>query len=118
MRSRSAGRLSIPLPPPRISLLVQTEETHLSAIEADRRLAGLAAKLGWRYSRYADDLTFGLPVEHQDAPRTGLLIGGAGRIVRDEGFKLHPRKTRISQSGSRQRVTGLVVNGPGAPGGT
>ncbi len=89
--------------------------TNTLCLRLDRRLAGLAAKLGWRYSRYADDLTFSLPAPRRSEPRTGLLLGAVGRIVRDEGFALHPKKTRISRSGARQRVTGLVVNGKAAP---
>ena len=32
-----------------------------------------------------------------------------------EGFRLHPQKTRVARAGSRQKVTGLVVNGPSPP---
>src|SRR5262245_6912154 len=39
--------------------------TNALCLRLDRRLAGLAAKYGWRYTRYADDLTFSLPMEHK-----------------------------------------------------
>ena len=81
----------------------------------DRRLTGLAARLGWRYTRYADDLTFSLPEAHQDKPKLGLLLGSIGRIAADEGFRVHPDKTHVARSGGRQKVTGLVVNGAAAP---
>lgn len=81
----------------------------------DRRLRGLATKLGWRYTRYADDLTFSLPEGHKGAPKLGLLLGSVGRIAVDEGFQVRPDKTRVARSGGRQRVTGLVVNGAGSP---
>src|SRR5690606_3022555 len=32
--------------------------SNLTARRLDARLQGIAAKLGWRYTRYADDLTF------------------------------------------------------------
>ncbi|MDO5767920.1 MAG: reverse transcriptase family protein, partial [Psychrobacter sp.] len=35
--------------------------TNIVCLNLDRRLTGLAEKLGLRYSRYADDLTFSLP---------------------------------------------------------
>ncbi len=35
--------------------------TNTLCLRLDRRLTGLAKKLGWRYTRYADDLTFSLP---------------------------------------------------------
>jgi RNA-directed DNA polymerase len=89
--------------------------TNTVCLRLDRRLAGLAEKLGWRYTRYADDLTFSLPDSSKEAPRLGLLLGSVGRIVAAEGFRVHPRKTRVARKGSRQRVTGLIVNGEGAP---
>jgi retron-type reverse transcriptase len=81
----------------------------------DHRLSGLARKLGWRYTRYADDLTFSLPHSHKGPPRLGTLLGTVTRIVQQEGFAIHAKKTRVARSGSRQTVTGLVVNGDGLP---
>lgn len=72
----------------------------------DRRLAGLAASLGFTYTRYADDLTF----SSDDAGRVGTLLAFVRRILGDEGFTEHPDKTRIMRRGRRQEVTGVVVN--------
>jgi retron-type reverse transcriptase len=89
--------------------------TNALCLQLDRRLDGLATRHGWRYTRYADDLTFSSPDAHQGDPKIGPLISSIGRIVKEEGFRIHPRKTRITRNDSRQKVTGLVVNGPGAP---
>lgn len=89
--------------------------TNVICLKLDRRLTGLARKYGWRYSRYADDLTFSLPTDHKGEPKLGSLIGLVHRVVSDEGFRVHPEKTRIARSGSRQAVTGLIVNGAGSP---
>jgi len=89
--------------------------TNTLCLRLDRRLVGLAARLGWRYTRYADDLTFSLPVGHEGAPRTGALMGLVKRIVEAEGFTVHPDKTRLHRRGGRQQVTGLVVNGGDPP---
>lgn len=89
--------------------------TNTLCLRLDRRLQGLARKLGWRYTRYADDLTFSLPSDHKDKPRLGALLGGISRIAAAEGFVVHPDKTRVHRSGGRQQVTGLVVNGKGGP---
>ncbi len=89
--------------------------TNIVGLKLDRRLTGIARKLGWRYSRYADDLTFSLPAGHQGKPQLGTLLGVATRIVDDEGFKIRADKTRVARSGARQKVTGLVVNGLGPP---
>ncbi|MDB5307714.1 MAG: hypothetical protein JWO38_1916 [Gemmataceae bacterium] len=89
--------------------------TNALCLRLDRRLAGLAAKLGWRYSRYADDMTFSLPAGHADRPRLGALLGCVRRVVVAEGFEVKDEKTRVHRSGGRQSVTGLVVNGDGRP---
>jgi retron-type reverse transcriptase len=89
--------------------------TNALCLRLDRRLAGLAAKLGWRYTRYADDLTFSLPAEHKGKPRLGAMMGCVKRIAEAEGFAVHSEKTRVHRTGGRQSVTGLVVNGDGNP---
>ena len=89
--------------------------TNTLCLRLDRRLTGLAQRFGWRYTRYADDLTFSLPEAHKDKPKLGALLGSIGRIATDEGFRVHPDKTHVARQGSRQKVTGLVVNGTGAP---
>jgi retron-type reverse transcriptase len=82
--------------------------TNLICRRLDARLAGLAAKLGFAYTRYADDLTFSASGE--DAKKVGALLRAAQEIVRAEGFEPHPDKTRVMRRGARQEVTGLVVN--------
>lgn len=84
--------------------------TNTICLRLDRRLAGLAKKHGWRYTRYADDLTFSLPANHKGPPNLGTLMGGVKLIVTGEGFRVHPEKTRVSRVGGQQKVTGLVVN--------
>ena len=74
----------------------------------DARLTGLATAVGGRYTRYADDLALsGGAAFGQMAPR---VVSWVSRIVRDEGFRIHPHKTRIQRRGAAQRVCGVVVN--------
>lgn len=89
--------------------------TNTLCLALDRRLTGLAAAAGWRYSRYADDLTFSLPVGAAGEDQLGRIIGSVKHILADEGFTAHPEKTRVLRPGTRQHVTGLVVNGDGPP---
>ncbi|GGM11880.1 hypothetical protein GCM10007977_011310 [Dactylosporangium sucinum] len=77
---------------------------NLIAFRLDRRLAGLADRFGADYSRYADDLAFSGAF---DAPR---LVAAATDVVVDEGFRVHPMKTRIRGRADRQQLAGLVVN--------
>ncbi|TNE49929.1 MAG: RNA-directed DNA polymerase [Deltaproteobacteria bacterium] len=85
--------------------------TNLMCVRLDRRVLGLARKLGWTYSRYADDLAFSW---HQDSePDLAQLLGCTKAIAGDEGFKIHPKKTQVMRAKSRQMVTGLVLNATG-----
>jgi retron-type reverse transcriptase len=72
----------------------------------DRRLAGLAKKHGFTYTRYADDLTF----SGDNTKAVGRLLKSVRSIVAGEGLVEHPRKTRVMRRSNRQEVTGLTVN--------
>jgi RNA-directed DNA polymerase len=78
------------------------------ARKLDRRLLGLANKLGLNYTRYADDLTF----SGDDAlnGRAGYLMARVRHIAEDEGFAVNEKKSRILRRNTAQTVTGLVVN--------
>ncbi len=112
--------------------------TNIICLNLDRRLTGLADKLGLRYSRYADDLTFSLPVNDnkktkvaktnemaKDATKNqlntehnqliGQLLGSVHKILREEGFSLNNDKTSVIRTGNQQSVTGMVVNGEHEP---
>lgn len=98
--------------------------SNIVCLNLDRRLTGLAEKIGLRYSRYADDLTFSLPATETEIPSSdntqhnqliGQLLGSVNKILREEGFALNNDKTRVIRKGSQQQVTGMVVNGQGVP---
>lgn len=73
----------------------------------DTRLQGLASKLGLQYTRYADDITFSATDKNLDVSR---LIKSIRKIVQEEGFVVHPNKTKVMRDGQRKEVTGVVVN--------
>jgi hypothetical protein len=75
-------------------------------LRLDHRLAGLARKHGFGYTRYADDLT----LSGDNRAKVKLLMTVASRIVREEGFAINREKTRVLGKGRRQLVTGVVVN--------
>lgn len=76
------------------------------ASRLDNRLAGLADSIGFRYTRYADDMTF----SSETHGGVGTLLRAAEDIVEDEGFRLNDAKTHVMRAGRRQTVTGVVVN--------
>ena len=76
------------------------------ALTLDHRLAGLARKFGFAYTRYADDLTF----SGDDIAQSRALVKAVQRIVFDEGFRINDAKTRVMTQRGAQRVTGVIVN--------
>lgn len=89
--------------------------TNALCLRLDRRLTGFAHKAGWRYTRYADDLTFSLPMNSKNPAEISRLLGTLKRVLGEEGFELNEKKTRVIRQGDVQAVTGLVVNGEQAP---
>ncbi|MFN4260492.1 MAG: reverse transcriptase family protein [Gemmataceae bacterium] len=74
----------------------------------DKRLTGLANKMGLTYTRYADDLTFSGPDELN--ARVGYLMARVRHLAQAEGFLVNEKKSRVLRRNTAQRVTGLVVN--------
>lgn len=81
---------------------------NLAAFGLDIRLTALAASWGGRYTRYADDLA--LSGDRGWGRSTSRLLDAVEAIVRDEGFRLNPRKTGVMPRAGRQTLGGLVVN--------
>lgn len=87
---------------------------NLVSRKLDRRLRGRLGKKGWTYTRYADDLSFSKKTFTR--ADLGFVHASIRHVVEDEGFALNPKKGRAQGQGSRQDVTGVVVNvKPGLP---
>lgn len=85
----------------------------------DIRLLRLAKKLGVTYSRYADDITFStnqkefpaaLAIRDEENISVWALGDELVSKISASGFAINSDKTRMHCRGSRQLVTGLVVN--------
>jgi hypothetical protein len=101
---RLGARLAAPHLPP--GAPTSPALANLVCFRLDRRLAALAAACGATYTRYVDDLTF----SGGAGLRTGRLGERVRRIAADEGFRVHPAKTRTAGAARRQAVLGVVVN--------
>jgi RNA-directed DNA polymerase len=84
--------------------------SNLIARRLDSRLAGIAAKLAWRYTRYADDLSFSAGADADPQKKVGYLLARIRHIAQDEGFTVNEKKTRVVKRSSAMTVTGIVVN--------
>lgn len=76
----------------------------------DARLTGLATKLGARYTRYADDLSFSFHDDAADKVDVGRAFWWIDQVLQQEGFAEHPGKRQVLRPHRRQLVTGIVVN--------
>lgn len=81
---------------------------NLCCYRMDCRLSALAKASGANYTRYADDLGFsGGDHFERSAGRFAVHVAA---ILREEGFRVHHRKTRLMRQGVRQHLAGLVTN--------
>lgn len=81
---------------------------NLCAFNFDVRVQALADEFGATYTRYADDLTFS--GGEAFGRRARAFESYVAAIALEEGFSVNHRKTHVMSAGSRQRVTGIVVN--------
>ncbi|WP_295212961.1 reverse transcriptase family protein [uncultured Chryseobacterium sp.] len=78
---------------------------NIIATNLDKKIMKLSKKLNFRYSRYADDLTFSVKKDEGVLPYLKLIKN----IIESEGFFVNPSKTIVKKRGRRQYVTGLTV---------
>lgn len=93
--------------------------SNIIARPLDLRLRQIARRRKCRYSRYADDITFStnalnfpseIALPKSDAPSTWIVGDRLKIAIESAGFSINSSKTRMQRRGSRQVVTGLVVN--------
>lgn len=74
----------------------------------DKDMAKLAERMGCKYSRYADDITF----SHSKSIRrmSPFLQSRIFSIIAKFGLKVNEKKTKTFVPGLRQEVTGVIVN--------
>lgn len=77
---------------------------NLVSLNLDRQIEAYCARRNFRYSRYADDITIS---GSSNLPKHKQKIID---IIEQSGFVVNEDKTRMLSQGSKQKVTGLVVN--------
>ncbi|NVH49493.1 RNA-directed DNA polymerase [Photobacterium damselae subsp. damselae] len=95
--------------------------SNLIAKNLDYMLLSIARRNSCTYSRYVDDLTFSTNM--REFPKSiayqriltlrknpWILGHEVENAIKDAGFKINPKKSRMQMNHSRQEVTGLTVN--------
>ncbi|MGG6419333.1 reverse transcriptase family protein [Vibrio cholerae] len=80
--------------------------SNLVTIRMDYRIGKYCEKYALTYTRYADDMTIS-GNKLSIVKKARIMIN---KIIREEGFYIHPKKNKLSGPSVRREVTGLVVN--------
>lgn len=84
---------------------------NIVATQMDKRFDKLSEKLGYSYSRYADDLTFSIKNLAKLPTQKLIRI-----IISEEKFVINENKIKYFRRGNKQFVTGLTIaNGINVP---
>ncbi len=78
---------------------------NIASKELDIRLAGLAKKYDAKYTRYADDMVFSS--NDKDLCK---ILPAFKYVIKECGFKLNHKKTKVLRNSRQQIITGVVVN--------
>lgn len=78
--------------------------SNIVMLDIDERLGAIARERNWRYTRYADDISFSGNIE------IPFLFKNVRSILGQMNLKINASKTRIAKPNARQIVTGIVVN--------
>lgn len=82
---------------------------NLAVMELDARLEALAERLGWIYTRYADDLAFSTAGQSSRG-RALSLAALTGRELTSFGLKANRHKTSVMPPGARKILLGVLID--------
>ncbi len=77
----------------------------------DDRIADIANRLKFVYTRYADDLTLSAGEDGLDRAAVGHVIGEVNAALRSRGLMPNRRKSVVAPPGARKIVLGVLVDG-------
>ncbi|MFV2014465.1 MAG: reverse transcriptase family protein, partial [Candidatus Heimdallarchaeota archaeon] len=81
--------------------------SNLAMIKIDNQLIKRSIELGYKFSRYVDDLTFST---NRPVSNVKSLLYMAKKTLEYHGYVANPNKTKILGKNNSQNVTGLVIN--------
>lgn len=84
--------------------------TNIICNNLDRRLEGLSKKYEFKYTRYADDLSFSLNNNFDENSLILEFYKYINKVIKEEGFKVNKDKTRFLRQNNSQSITGIIIN--------
>ena len=79
--------------------------SNVRCLKLDKRISKLCEKYRADYSRYADDITI------SSNNNLTSIITAVSEVIKDEGFTVNEKKTRVLFTHQKQEITGLIING-------
>jgi RNA-directed DNA polymerase len=86
--------------------------SNMVCFDLDRAISEVSKRHQVRYTRYADDIILSGAGGFDRAAAVSIL-GEVRRVIERAGFRVNTEKTRILPPGSRLKVLGVLVGGPG-----
>ena len=81
--------------------------SNLYCLKLDKRIGAYITKLGFRYTRYSDDITISGNISNE---QIGLIIQFCKKCLSNNKLRLNIEKTQVLRSYHRQVVTGIILN--------
>lgn len=75
----------------------------------DPKVIEISNRYGMAYTRYADDLAFSNE-ERLDRETTNAFLKEISKAIKESGYTLNRKKTRVARSGRQQRLLGMTIN--------
>lgn len=85
--------------------------SNMVATPLDYDMAGFAARSGFTYTRYSDDMVLSTTLNAFDRTQAKSIIREVSEIIGSNRFQLHRKKTKVVPPGARHTVLGLLVDG-------
>lgn len=79
----------------------------------DEDILNITKRLGFRYSRYADDLSFSGLEKSNYKNKIKKLNNSLSFILNENNFYINESKTRIMNNNRTKKITGLIVSESG-----
>ncbi|MHA1819526.1 MAG: reverse transcriptase family protein [Promethearchaeota archaeon] len=83
--------------------------TNIICYNMDRKLNKIAQTYGFKYTRYADDMSFSTDKEPKTI-KTNRFLGLVKKIIKEEGFTINKEKLKFLKPHRRQEITGIHIN--------
>lgn len=101
---RPSGPASLPQGAPTSGALANA-----AVLRLDRRLARIADREGFAYTRYSDDIVFSTAGDYSRGRAMGVVLA-VDRVLSTNGLARHRSKTKIVPPGARKVVLGLMLD--------